>query len=165
MVFRKRFPLVLYTLCFLSLILSSCTKEKTSTVEDDKKAIRELIEQEVESLNAGDAKGLARIMTDDAVLMPPNVPSLSGKGTIQRWLLGFFGRFSVTVNHSSKDIVVTGDWAYEKWAIVWTVTPLAGGEPVTEELKGIHVFHKSPEGTWKIALDIWNSNNPQPSPL
>ena len=36
------------------------------------------------------------------------------------------------------------------------VTPRAGGEAVTETFKGIHVYRRQADGSWKIAQDAWN---------
>jgi hypothetical protein len=35
---------------------------------------------------------------------------------------------------------------------------------VTERIKGIHVMKRQPDGTWKIAQDVWNSDAPPTPP-
>jgi len=40
------------------------------------------------------------------------------------------------------------------------LTPVAGGA-VTEYVgKGMHIYRRQGDGSWKIAEDIWNSDKP-----
>ncbi|MCZ6702420.1 MAG: hypothetical protein O6940_05190 [Ignavibacteria bacterium] len=41
-----------------------------------------------------------------------------------------------------------------------TITPVDGGESIMETGKCIHVYKRQADGTWKIAQDIWNMDNP-----
>ena len=43
-----------------------------------------------------------------------------------------------------------------------TFTPKDGSDPVVEQLKGIHIYQRQADGTWKIARDIWNTDAPTP---
>jgi len=40
------------------------------------------------------------------------------------------------------------------------VWPLEGGPVVQDRGKGLHVYRRQPDGSWKLAQDIWNSDNP-----
>jgi ketosteroid isomerase-like protein len=35
---------------------------------------------------------------------------------------------------------------------------------MTEQLKGVHVMRKGADGSWKIAVDVWNTDAPTPPP-
>ena len=41
-------------------------------------------------------------------------------------------------------------------------TPRKGGKPMTETIKGIHIYKRQSDGTWKIAQDVWNTDPPPP---
>lgn len=38
--------------------------------------------------------------------------------------------------------------------------PGAGGEAIEERYKGMHIYRRQPDGTWRIAQDIWNAAMP-----
>ena len=38
----------------------------------------------------------------------------------------------------------------------------ATGEPMTDRGAGIHILQRQADGSWKLAVDIWNSDNPPP---
>ncbi len=44
-----------------------------------------------------------------------------------------------------------------------TFTPEAGGEAHTGNYKGIHIYRRQPDGSWRIAQDIWNSDEAPPA--
>jgi ketosteroid isomerase-like protein len=33
---------------------------------------------------------------------------------------------------------------------------------VTETIKGVYVLHRQADGSWKIAMDVWNADAPPP---
>ncbi|MCH7490100.1 MAG: hypothetical protein IID05_05335 [Gemmatimonadetes bacterium] len=43
-----------------------------------------------------------------------------------------------------------------------TLTAVGGGDPMLDVGKGFHVYRRQRDGSWKIAQDIWNSDNPPP---
>jgi ketosteroid isomerase-like protein len=64
------------------------------------------------AFNAGDAKTLASLYSDDATLMPPNEPMVSGRREIQTWFERALQRLrSVRIVPIESKIV--GDQAFE----------------------------------------------------
>ena len=40
---------------------------------------------------------------------------------------------------------------------MWSV----GGQKLAEDVgKGIHVYRRQTDGTWKLQMDVWNSDRP-----
>lgn len=101
-------------------------------------------------------------LADDAVMMPPNEPAIAGIDAIRTWVEAFIGQFSLSANYTQSNITVSGDWAFETYAGTLTLTPTAGGDAVTETIKGIHVYRKGADGMWKMVYDVWNSDAPPP---
>lgn len=56
---------------------------------------------------------------------------------------------------------MVGDWAFERGSYKITLTPKGGGEPIQDIGKYITIYERQPGGTWGMARDIWNSNDPQ----
>jgi len=132
------------------------------TTEADLRAINRLREQEWTWLKAGQVDSLLAIAGDEMVFLPPNEPAVTGKEAIRSWIQGFLDQFTVEATSSAEEIVVAGDWAFERYSFAWTLTPLAGGDPIQDSGKGVHIYQRQTDGSWKFALDIWNSNNPPP---
>jgi ketosteroid isomerase-like protein len=57
------------------------------------------------------------------------------------------------------DISGHGDLAYEIGTVALKVQ-LEGQEPVELKAKYVVVWKKTPEGVWKMLVDIWNSGPP-----
>ena len=117
--------------------------------------------QEVAAILAGDTS--LAYMTDDAVMMPPNGPEVAGKGAVRAWMAEFMAMATVqSLTYDQSQITVAGDWAIERYTGTLTMAPAGGGDAMTETVKGIHVYRKGADGSWKMTADVWNSNTPLP---
>jgi ketosteroid isomerase-like protein len=58
----------------------------------------------------------------------------------------------------SGTLLISGDLAVYPYYAVMIVTPRGGSAPMTEDAKGIHVFQRDADGSWKLSHDIWNAN-------
>jgi ketosteroid isomerase-like protein len=87
---------------------------------------------------------------------------LKGTDAVRQWVVGLLEQVDAELEYTDSDVKVVGDWAFEQYAAVVTMTPKAGGESMTENVRGIHVYRRGEDGSWKIAHDIWNSDTPHP---
>ena len=78
------------------------------------------------------------------------------------WIRDFLSQYTASLSYTSSDITVSGDWAIERFAGTLTLTPVGGGDPMEEPLKGIHVYRRGDDGSWKMVYDVWNSDTPLP---
>lgn len=153
--------LMLATLVVLAAATQAQTPAKPS-LEADKQAIAKVRDQELPALASGDPEKLLAIYTEGIVLLPPNEPAVVGKAAARAWLKNMFGQFKVEGTYSSTaDLTVSGDLAFERLSFKLKLTPVAGGAPIEDAGKGIHVYRRE-GGAWKIAQDIWNSDTPPP---
>jgi ketosteroid isomerase-like protein len=123
-------------------------------------AVTAVREAETASINGG--TGDISYLADDAVMMPPGEPALSGSAAIREWIDAFMGQFAINAEYTETDISVSGDWAVERYSAVLTLTPTAGGDAMSETIKGIHVYRRGADGSWKMVYDVWNSDAPPP---
>ena len=94
----------------------------------------------------------------DAVLMPPNAPRVVGIEAIGAWAAEFANQVTFdSLDYTESEIVIAGDWAIERYAASVTMTP-AGGDPVSGTNKGIHIYKRQADGSWKMVQDVWNSD-------
>ena len=124
-------------------------------------AIERFVEQMIAMFNDGKVESLLATMTDDAVIMPPNEPKISGKEAIGTWTKSFLAPFK---NHhlicSLEEVQVADNWAFILGQYRLALTPKAGGELIYKMGKFIDILEQQPNGDWKIAREIFNSDKP-----
>lgn len=135
------------------------TKYERIGSETDLEAIDRVRDAHVAALNAGDAEAWVAQFTDDGVQMPPNAPANVGRTMIGSWSQVFLAQFRLQFALAVDEVRVLGEWAFERGGYKINLTPKAGGEPIQDIGKYITVYERQPAGAWKIARDIWNSNN------
>jgi ketosteroid isomerase-like protein len=145
------------------LLFLGCSQQPAPTTDADLQAVRQVLQAEIDAANAGDLPGFKAILSPDAVVMPPNEPAHQG-ADLDQWLKTFFEQFSIKVNEKHDELVVSGEWAINRYSFEWTVTPKAGGSGTTEAGVGIHLLHRQGDGSWKLARDIWHPTSPPPVP-
>lgn len=123
-----------------------------TTVRDSiEAAIRTL----VESLNGGDAAGVAAHYTDDAALLPPNAARIDGRKGIQVVWQGLIDANVRDVAMTTQEVDVFGEVANEVGTITATAPDKDGGRA---QLFGkyVAVWKRGAEGRWQLHRDIWN---------
>lgn len=108
-----------------------------------------------------DWEGLGTLYTPQAVLMPPNAPSITGSQNI----VAYFAGTGITISHfeiSSEEIAANDRMAMNRgtYAITFTAPGMTGR--AREEGKYLWVLRPSPNGGWQIAVDMFSSNRPVP---
>ncbi len=122
----------------------------------DVAAIEAVMVEEVNSLMAGDAAANVALLTDDAVIMAPDFPAVH-RADAEMFFAGWLEEYTVTdLGYLSHDISIHGDIAIDRFVGQMTMTHRESGETETETLKGIHVLERQDDGSWKIAIDVWN---------
>jgi ketosteroid isomerase-like protein len=111
--------------------------------------------------NAGDGAKLALLYAEDAISMPPNSPTIKGRGAIQADLEGYFAGNAARHETMVETIVREGDLAIESARYRLTYKPRAGGAEVVETGRHLECRRKI-GGQWKIVLEIWNLDTPAP---
>ena len=145
----------------LAVIAFACTPPSpTHDQEADFSAINKVREQELTAFTGGQPDALAAVFTEDAVVSPPGEAQLNGREALRSWAQSIATQATVNGQYTGSSIQVAGDWAIERYSGSLTVTPKAGGPAVEEQLRGIHVYQRQTDGSWRIAHDIWNSGAP-----
>jgi len=110
---------------------------------------------------AGDAAGIANLYTQDAQVLYPNQPLVSGHDAIQEYFGDLFAEFpGGEIELTSAEVVVLGQWAFDRGAYHWKGTPKTGGAPLEDTGKYLVVLQRQADGTWRVARDADNSDRP-----
>ncbi len=108
-----------------------------------------------ESLNGGDAAGVAAHYTDDAALLPPDAVRIDGREGIQGVWQALIDTDVRDVALTTQEVDVFGDVANEVGTISATVPSEDGGR-VQWTGKYVAVWKRGGDGTWRLHRDIWN---------
>lgn len=138
--------------------------EDPQPVEDDIQAIATVADAFVAAAIAGDVDTMVATYTDDASLMPPEMPAAEGSDAIRAWFEAFFEQMTIeTFTLDAAAVEVAGDWAYRRGSFEMTAVPVGGGEAVLDAGKFVEIWRRGDDGAWRMAVDIWNSDQPTPA--
>src|ERR1700730_11361477 len=136
-------------------VFSASIDVDAASTKGDVKALNALQKRVDDAIIAGDTERYVALLTDDAVLMPPNAPPVVGKKAIRDWNEVMAKRFRIQEYASVDDEVVgAGAWAFRRTTFTWSVTPTAGGIAIHDSGKFIIIYKRQPDGSWKVARDI-----------
>ena len=155
------------------LILFSCAALFALTVAGKVLAADTKMEQALRDLDAkwsaaAGAKDVDKTVSyyaADAIVMPPNASRAMTKETIRSaWkeMLTSPGA-AITWKATKVEVAKAGDLAYVSGTYEQLMTD-ASGNQAKDRGKYVEIFKKQTDGTWKVIVDIWNSDLPAPAP-
>ena len=133
--------------------------------EQDNSASIAAIDQAREAIDAAwlaeDADVILAHSADNIIFMPPNVGSVKGKEEIGNFLQGFFDHFTMTeLKTMEREVIVSGDWAFERISYQWMLVPEGGTEGNRDQINFIGIWQRQSDGAWREVRAIWNSTKP-----
>ena len=102
---------------------------------------------------------IAALYTADAVLMPPNVPTASGRSEIQ----AFLETFPPVSQFELQQITVDGseDLAFVHGTYTMTLV-MPDGTAVPDTGKYLEIRRRQSDGRWLLTHDMFSSDSPEP---
>ena len=146
----------------LVLAISGCAPQVNVTA--DLAAIRDAERQVVKAANGGDVEQMVASFAEDASVLPPNAPAVTGKESIREWAAALLESpgFAVKYQNDKTELSRAGDLGYTISRYELTLND-PEGNPVTEKGRWVTVWKKQADGSWKCVADIWNSDRPTTS--
>ena len=135
----------------------------SDTNQKDVQAIHEIRERTMRAENTGDADFFNSACTEDVVVMPPNMPAVSGRGAAVGFMREFLRQFDLNIEYVSEETQIHGDVAFDRGTYSQTLTPEAGGKPIPENGKFFWLYSRGSDGSWKMSRVMWNASEPPPS--
>lgn len=126
---------------------------------NDSDAIATLRKQHIDAFNRADAEGMASVVADYVILMPPNIPALEGKEAARAWWQGGFDAAQSHIGFTPTELAIAGDWAFDRFAWTMETTRTSGGEATRDNGDCVWIWRKGLDGSWLLARAIWNSDN------
>lgn len=119
-------------------------------MNDDERAIREVVETWMTASKKGDVATVLSLMTDDVVFMVPGREPF-GK---EAFAAASKGMADTKMEGTSRiiELQILGDWAFIRNHIDMTAMP-PGGDPVRRSGYTLTLLRKEADGKWRLARD------------
>ena len=121
---------------------------------ETRQAIEKLNAEFIDAYNRGDIAEIATGYTEDSAVLAPNQPTVRGRQAIETLFKGMIEEIGGTASIESVEVTDSGDLAYQ-----WATYSLEGGEE-SDAGKFVEIYKRQSDGSWKIRLTIFNSDNP-----
>ena len=123
-----------------------------------------MVRQQIETLDGrfseaysrGDVAALAAAYTEDAKLMPPDSDIVTGRQGIQQYFQGVRDMGVREAVLEPLEVQSEGNLAYEVGYVRLKIQT-EGSEATTTSAKYLVVWKQQADGTWQMAVDIWNN--------
>lgn len=139
-----------------ALLTVSCNSANKPDPAADRKAIAAATAQFQAAESAGSVDKFRSFFADDLVMMGPNESPVIGGDSVAALMQKFHNAFKVQVEYNSQEIVVSGDWGFDRGTEHYTVTPKAGGDTIRKSGNYLYLYQRQKDGSWKQSRVIWN---------
>jgi ketosteroid isomerase-like protein len=147
-------------LLFLLSVSTACQTQATSTQAADEAALRKLDDEWSKAAGSRDVEKTTSYYSDDAVVMLPNIPTLTGKEPIRTlWKSMLDSDFSGGWKSTKVEVARSGDLAYVSGNYEFNEKD-DGGKPITDKGKYLEIWKKQADGSWKCVADMFSSDLP-----
>jgi uncharacterized protein (TIGR02246 family) len=146
--------------CMVVLLLTTACKQPppADTPAADEQKIRDTDAEWSKAAEARDLERALSFYSRDAVVLPGNAPVVNGKEAIRAlWVSLLSPDISVSWQATKVVVARSGDLGY----VIGTYTLSAKdaqGKPANDHGKLIEIYKKQADGSWKVAVDMYNSD-------
>jgi ketosteroid isomerase-like protein len=125
--------------------------EKTRLLQRD-------AEWAVAAFEGQDVDLILSFWTDDAVVIPPGLPSVVGKAALRQYVEGSRQIPGFRITWTSSDVTFSPDGQLAYMFSRNEVTMNAqDGTPTTTEGRAVTIWRRESDGEWRCVVDIWNT--------
>jgi ketosteroid isomerase-like protein len=151
-----------WILGLLVLPVAACAPSAPGVdLEAETEALRAAAQAYHDAARVQDTEAVTALYAPDGIIYAPDTPTIQGTDGIYDFAAGFASVPGIQVELDLAEVVVSssGDMGYTLGVGRITMDG-PEGEPVVEDIRDFHVWHKDAEGAWKLVVDIWNSPVP-----
>jgi ketosteroid isomerase-like protein len=141
----------------------ACQPGAAGLSDQDKAAIRQLDENWIKVMLSEKPDldtAIPAYYAEDAQFMMERMPTVDGREALK----AFMSRHPPIKDFKLTEVSLEGggDIAYRHYTYVLTMSVPGAPEPMIDNGKGIEVFKKQADGSWRVIRDIGNSDLPMP---
>ena len=160
--------IVLLVVVGVLLLATACQKQAVTIADTrsaDETTLKNLDAEWSKAAGAKDLDKTASYYSDDALVLPPNMPAIQGKQQARAMWQGMFSvpGFGGGWKVSKVEVAHSGDLGYVTGSYELSETD-ESGKPATDKGKYLEVWKKQADGSWKCVIDMFNSDLPSVAP-
>jgi len=156
---RSVVMITIATLTGVIVLMSGC-KNRTESIKPATAAeLSQMNKDFAKALLAKDAAAASMLYMEDASLLPPNEPMVTGRKNIQQYWQGIIDAGIMDVAVTTIATGSSGDLGYEIGLYQLTIRQ-PDGKPLTEKGKYTELLKRGNDGIWKSIYGVWNADSP-----
>jgi ketosteroid isomerase-like protein len=126
-------------------------------------AVRAADQAWAKAFSAHDTTAAVAAVEANGSVLAPNAPIATGPEAIRALFAGFYAMPAMTLQWSPVDVEAarSGDLAYSRGSYELHFND-PKGTPVVDHGKYATIWRKQADGSWKVAVDVFNSDLPVP---
>lgn len=146
------------TVLLILITVIACSEKKPDTKAEGEK-IMDLSREWSRSASTDSIEQTLSYWAEDAMILSPGQPAIKGKAAIRDMVEGMskIPGFRISWEPLSVFVSESGDLAYLVEQNQITIND-STGKAVTEYNKGVTIWKKQADGSWKNVVDIWNAD-------
>lgn len=149
----------LFTFCIAAslIFLPGCSGDNRAASVYDITLISEISADRTKAFNEGNAKAISVHFADDALLMAPGKPVVSGSRQVETYYQSIFDKYTAKLESHYEEVEVSGNLAYGRGEARVILISKKDGDTSYSVAKYLNILKKQ-GGVWKTTHDIWNDN-------
>src|SRR5437588_1367360 len=162
----KQLRIFLLSAVLIFALIALGQRTNSSPARDDRNAIEQLHQLDVDATLSDKADELAKLWDSDAVRIQPGRAAEVGKSVIsandKHWEASADRAKTLCYKPEIKDVQVAGDWAFE-WGY-FSYKDSSNSKPMRGKV--LRVMKRQPDGSWKFArVIVFNENKESAAPM
>ncbi len=151
----RSFQLILFCLSIISIQIPA------QDMDEMKKNIEDWNKQFSEAMMNGDNEKMLTFYADDIISLPSYQPMMEGKEALKNAMMmdensgNKFTKFQL----SSKKVLLQGNLLVDIGTYDMSMDIMGMDAPYNDQGKYVTIYEKQDDGSWKIQVDTWNSDN------
>jgi uncharacterized protein (TIGR02246 family) len=124
-------------------------------------AVKAVNSTRMAALQAADVEKYSSAYAEDAVVLPPHSPEITGREAIRARISA--GLKEIAVEQTIQDeehVLMSPGWMVERGRYVFEVSPRSGGPEREEAGNFLIIWKREADGQWKIAWEMWVTPRP-----
>jgi ketosteroid isomerase-like protein len=144
----------------VGLAATTATAQSAKLTDKDVAGIKASTGAFAKGVLAAEYAAVSNLYTETASFLPPHEKALAGRAPIEAWMKGLppVKEFKL----DPVEIDGRGDLAFVKGTFTLTLLPPGAPGPITDVGKYVEIRRRQADGSWLIAVDIFNSDLPPP---
>ena len=142
----------------VGMVAGGCESGATIEAESELASLRQAANTYHQAASAKDVRAVVALYDDDAIMVPPNADLVEGLEGVRGYRFGFIETPGVELEFEIMRVEIS-----ESGDIGWTLSigeitiNNPEGPPGRDVVRDFHTWKKQVDGSWKVVVDMWNS--------